>query len=167
MRELTTIIFLLGLWNCQERQSTTVMVEKYNRDNLIATLKFEMIERVNDTKTSIVFKGLTDTAYYFVVDRRNTNEIEFNGHKSKLIDRKTFDIDGVNAEVLKYRYDEENRYDEELDFYLTADGEILALRELAWNGHEIFLRDNNRKIIERLTSDTTIFFKYNYKFKYM
>lgn len=167
MRVLTTII-LLGLLSCQERQPTTVMVEKYNHDKLMNTFRFEMIEKVDDTKTSLIFKGqLTDTVYYFVVDRKNMSEIEFMGHKSKLIDRKTFDIDGERTEVFKYRYDEDNSEDEELDFYLTTDGDILAFRELAWNGYEIFLRDSNLKIIGLLTSDTTDFFKYNYRFKYM
>jgi hypothetical protein len=167
MRALTTII-LLGLMSCQKRQSTIVMVEKFNHDKLMDTIRFELIEKVYDSKTSVILKGnLTDTVYYFVVDSKNISEIEFMGHKSKLIDTKKFDIDGKITEVIKYRYDDKNSEDEELDFYLTTDGDILALRELAWNGYEVFLTDRNRKIIGLLTIDTTDFFKYNFKYRYM
>jgi hypothetical protein len=167
MRILTTII-LLGLLSCQERQSTTAMVKKYNHDKLMDTLRFEIIKSVDYTKTSVIFKGqLTDTVYYFLVDNENKSEIEFMGHKSKLVDRKAIEIGKEKIEIFKYRYDEENSSDEELDFYLTSNGDILGLRELAWNGYEIFLMDNNQEIVRRLTSDTTDFFKYNYRFKYM
>ncbi|HYF69042.1 MAG TPA: hypothetical protein VD884_12950 [Ohtaekwangia sp.] len=132
------------------------------------TSNVEIIKNIEETRISIVFKGdLTDTLYYFMIISDNKNEIEFMGHKSELVDRKTFDADGEQVEILKYRYDLEDGVDEELDFYLTADGDVLGFRELAWNGYEIFLQDKNLQILKLLTSDTTDFFKYNYRFHYL
>lgn len=103
MRVLATII-LLGLMSCHEKRSTTVRVEKYNHDKLMDTLPFEVIKAIDQAKTSVVFQGqLTDTVYYFLVASDNKNEIEFMGHKSELIARKAFEIDGENVEVLKYK----------------------------------------------------------------
>ena len=154
--------------SCQEKEPTAVKVEKYNHGELMDTSNVEIIKNIEETRISIVFKGdLTDTLYYFMIISDNKNEIEFMGHKSELVDRKTFDADGEQVEILKYRYDLEDGVDEELDFYLTADGDVLGFRELAWNGYEIFLQDKNLQILKLLTSDTTDFFKYNYRFHYL
>jgi len=156
------------LGSCQEKEPTAVKVEKYNHGELMDTSNVEIIKNIEETRISIVFKGdLTDTLYYFMIISDNKNEIEFMGHKSELVDRKTFDADGEQVEILKYRYDLEDGVDEELDFYLTADGDVLGFRELAWNGYEIFLQDKNLQILKLLTSDTTDFFKYNYRFHYL
>jgi hypothetical protein len=167
MRILTILMFL-WLVSCQERPLSTVKVVKYSNERVLVSLLLKEIEIIDDAKISV---GYIDdsayTQYQFVVYKNNKSEIEFMSTPVALIDSSHFEVSGEKIKVLKYRYDVKDMVDEELDIYLTTEGQVLGLKELAWNGYDIFYKEKHLEILKQLKSDTTDFFRYNYRFKYL
>ncbi len=166
MRLSITFLLLIGLHSCETRRSVPIKVEKYNRGELMKTFPLERIRIVDkfENKETFLFRSeLADSVYTFEVFARDKSKITFWAQECKRIDTKEFNLNGTKLKIYKYRYDIPTGMDEELDFYVTSDGEILGLKEWAWVGHEIFVTEDNKEIINALIADTTTFFKYNFR----
>jgi hypothetical protein len=162
------LLFTILLIGCSGKKISTVTVEMYSHFTLKETFEVSMIESEKSKVRSIIFSSnLVDTIYSFILNKTDLSTIEFCGYTSPLIDKKIYDIRDNKVEVLKYRYDEASSYDEELDIYVTSTGDILGLRELAWEGYLMFTRPSHTEIINALPQDTTRFFKFNFRFMHL
>jgi hypothetical protein len=167
MRILTILMFL-WLVSCQERPLPTVKVVKYSNERLLVSLLLKEIEVIDDAKISVEYiDDSAYTQYQFVIYKNNKSEIEFMSTPAVLIDSSYFEVSGEKIKVLKYRYDVKGSVDEELDIYITTKGEILGMKELAWNGYDFFYKEKHLDIINHLKNDSTVFFRYNHRFEYL
>lgn len=162
MSLLPAIVFF-GLFGCDTSHSSIVVVESYSHGKLLTADSLFVIKESRGDKTSLSYLSRNlDTIYQVVFNPRNEVSFYFMKDQCDVVDSKTFNIKGRQVTVLKYRYDEVNELDEELDFYLTSGGDILAYKELAWDGYGLFLKEENQSILETLTGETSTFFNRNF-----
>lgn len=138
------------------------LIHDYSHTKIISTDSIYLDREINSDTVSYTYRISTDTlSISFSMSIANDSSITLYGKRCPQIASKAFKIRGIDFEILKFYYDEEDWTDEESSYFFSRDYGILVVYNNGWLSliNSLEFDDISRILVDSILSDRTGFYE--------